>query len=270
MIDKAALEHLENRSLQASEVPGTDIPVRLVPKDVSVQSLEKFLVNRKSYRGSFATHQITDFARYAATFAGGNCFVSPDTMSARIYFDLGSVEQPGHGQHVGNIQLDRTAPFTALINAQGKQLQQKELAEWLEDWSEFLVAFSSGGEPITTGNAVAAVRSITIAAKKEVQNNEQNFKSARTGFEEIEARSEVALPAGFRFSCVPYHGLEARSFELRMSVITGDSPRLVLRHVRFEESEEKMAAEFSTLLSTALKSSGAEAALYLGSFEVGA
>lgn len=105
--------------------------------------------------------------------------------------------------------------------------------------------------------AVASIRRITIAAKKEVTSSQDSFKGARTALEEIEAKSEEEMFAGFRFACHPYHGLNQRSFEIRMSILTGgDAPKLVLR---IEEAEEQMALEFAKLLGTALKSGGADA-----------
>lgn len=267
-IEKDALVHLELRTLQGFHIDGTDIPVRLVPKDMVLQSLESFLPQRKRFRGGFTTSYIADFAIYSAQFPGGKCFVDQAEMGARIYFDLGDIENPGHGQNRAHIKLEQTAPFAALLNLPNKQLSQKELAEWLEDWSQFFVGYSSSGEAITPGNVVASIRRVTIAAKKESTTEHRDFKAEKSGFESIEVRSEAELPAGIRFTCIPYHGLDQRSFELRLSVINGDSPRLVLRHVRFEESKEQMANEFSDKLSTALKSAGAEADIYLGEFSL--
>ena len=166
-IDKTALEHLEQRTLQAHAIEGTAIPARLVPKDVVIKSLEHLMPHRASYRGGFVTHLIHDFATYASEWPAGRCFVDQEHMSARIYFDLGTVETPGHGEHHGNIQLQRTAPFVAFRNMAGDTHTQKALAEWLEDWAAYLVAFDSTGEVLNIGAAINAVRRITIAAKKE-------------------------------------------------------------------------------------------------------
>lgn len=269
-IEQAALQHIEQRALQASAIEGTSTPARLVPHDVKIQSLEGLMVNRSRYRGTFASHLIAEFASYAATFPGGATFVDQDKVSARAFFNLGTTEEPGHGDHYADVKLQATAPFLAFRAVVTKQLSQKALAEWMEEWAPYLTAFDGAGITLHFGQAVAAVRRITIGAKKEITTSQGDFSASRTGFEQIEARSEEQLPAGFRFESAPYHGLDSRSFELRLSVITGDEPRLVLRDVRFEEAQEAIAQEFADKLKTALKSAGAEADLFIGTFAVGA
>ncbi len=38
----------------------------------------------------------------------------------------------------------------------------------------------------------------------------------------------------FEFKCVPFEGLKERPFKLRLSIITGDRPVLVLRIIQLE------------------------------------
>ncbi len=264
-----ALAWLEQRALQAQETAGLSVPVRLLPKDVSAHSLEKFQAHRARFRGAFSTSAIADFVRYAGKYSGGSCFIDQEKMSARAIFDLGDLQQPGHGDHRATLTLQRTAPFTALLQIEGKQTEQKSLAEWMEDWKDYLIAFTADGEAIDAKKAVAAIRRITIAAAKEVTSTQDDFKGTRSALEQVEARSDNGLPAGFRFICTPFHGLDQRSFELRLGVITSDTPKLVLRGVRFEEARELMAQEFADKLDTGLKSGGADADVYVGTFEVG-
>lgn len=268
-LDKDALQFLETRALQAQAIDGTDIPVRMVPKEVAIQSLEPYLKNRVSYRGLYQTKSILDFARYSGKFSGGSCYVDQEKMAALQFFDLGSVAEPGHGKHRALIKLQETAAFTAVRKINGNTITQRDLAEWVEDWRAYIVPYLANGDAVDVPRAVASIRRITIAAKKEVVTNQENFKGSRTALEEIEAKSEQEMFAGLRFKCIPYHGLDERSFELRLSIMTGgDEPRLVLRLVRIEEAEEAMAQEFAEKLNTALKSGGAESDIYLGSFEL--
>ncbi|STF30642.1 CPS-53 (KpLE1) prophage protein [Escherichia coli] len=52
----------------------------------------------------------------------------------------------------------------------------------------------------------------------------------------------------FEFKCVPFEGLKERPFKLRLSIITGDRPVLVLRIIQLEAVQEDMANEFRDLL----------------------
>lgn len=49
--------------------------------------------------------------------------------------------------------------------------------------------------------------------------------------ESVEAKTKDIMPVAFEFKCIPFEGLKERPFKLRMSIITGDRPTLVLRIV---------------------------------------
>jgi len=266
MVDKSFIEKIEQLAISSAAAPETHVPVCLMPVGTDIHSLEPYMEGRARYRGKFATQSILDLALYASKFSGGTCFVEQQDMKAGMFFNLGDSVHPGHGDHRAELKLKRTATFTAFLQICGQQHSQKALAEWLEDWADYIVAFTSAGDAIDVKKAVAAVRRMTISAKSEVTSDQADFKGSRSAMEEIEAKSEHELPAGIRFDCTPYHGLDGRSFEARLSVITSDPPKLVLRAIRMEETEELMAQEFADKLKVALKSAGAEADVYLGSF----
>ncbi len=56
------------------------------------------------------------------------------------------------------------------------------------------------------------------------------------------------MPVAFDAKCVPFEGLKERPFKLRLSIITGNSPVLVLRIIQLEAVQEEMANEFRDLL----------------------
>lgn len=235
--------------LEASQ--GTAISL---PENVKVESLERFMPNRRRYRGNMATTQIDQFAEYTNTTAAETlegqdaltvpCFVDPENMTAKVFFDLGTVEKPGHGDHTAQLDLPKTAAFQELLGKNGRPLDQKELAEWLEDWAPQLTVTAENGEPLNLPAAVGAVRRITIGATAESTNEESTFGGRRSSMSEIEAKNRDTLPAFIEFTCEPYHGLDERTFRLRVSLITGEKPRLVMRIVRLEHHQEEMAKEF--------------------------
>ncbi len=59
-------------------------------------------------------------------------------------------------------------------------------------------------------------------------------------------------------------GLKERPFKLRLSIITGDRPVLVLRIIQLEAVQEEMANEFRDLLVEKFKDSKVET--FIGSF----
>lgn len=232
---------------------GTAIPL---PENVKVESLERFMPTRRRYRGSMTTTQIDQFAEYANSLAAETltseghkattvpCFVDPENMTSKVFFDLGTIDQPGHGDHTARLELPRTAAFKELLGMNGQPLDQKGLAEWLEDWAPQLQVTADNGEPLNLPAAVGAVRRITIGATSETTSEESTFGGRRSAMSEIEARNKDTLPAFIEFTCEPYHGLDERTFRLRVSLITGEKPRLVMRIVRLEHHQEEMANEF--------------------------
>lgn len=138
-----------------------------------------------------------------------------------------------------------------MLNINGAKNSQKDLAEWLEDWSEFLIAFTADGEVLDIKKAIGGVRKITIEASSSADHEDSDFGAKRSVMESVEAKSKEVMPAAFEFKCVPYEGLGDRRFRLRYSVLTGgNAPVLVLRIVQLETEEEHMATEFRELLET--------------------
>ncbi|NWO05790.1 MAG: DUF2303 family protein [Alteromonadaceae bacterium] len=252
-----------NGALEAvlDETAHTALPL---PDGVEVKSLERFMPLRRRYRGNMNTTQIDQFAEYTNCTAGEvisiaeqdalsvPCFVDPENMTAKVFFDLGTVHQPGHADYTAGLKLPKTAAFEELLGKDGRPMEQKELAEWLEDWAPQLKVTSETGETLNLPAAVGAVRRITIGATSESTSEEQTFGGRRSAMSEIEAKNKDTLPAFIEFKCEPYHGLDERVFRLRVSLITGEKPRLVLRIVRLEHHQEEMAKEFREHLEHAL------------------
>jgi len=279
MMDSSALDYLNNLiasgSNSESVLKVTGNTVVPLPENVRLNDLEKFLPLRRRFRGVMNTHLIQQFAEYTnetATEASEDegvqapCFIDAESMSAEVFFNLGHTGDPGHGDHRANVTLSKTQAFQELLRINGSTLGQRDLAEWLEDWSEYLVTTTTTGASIPLSQAVSAIRRITIAAKAESTSEEQSFGSRKSAMSEIEAKNQETLPAFICFSTVPYHGLDTSDFHLRVSLITGrEEPRLSARIVRLEEAQERMAAEFRGLLEEALDSE--KVRTFVGSFK---
>lgn len=263
---KEAIQFLQNQFAgDLAQLEDTDTPVICAPSDMKIQSLEPYMNFRARFRGTFKTDSPHEFAEYVNAHAvKAGCFIQADTMSAETIFDLGDEINPGHCEHIAELKLTKTAEYKALLAIAGSRCSQKELAEWLEDWRDFITAEDDQGESIPLTKAITAVRNITIEAKAKHDSEQGNFSSNRTSMESIEAKAKDAQPATLHFDCTPYNGLQPYSFTLRLSIITEREPKLTLRLVRHETDIQAMGEEFKQILDTCISKD--QTTTYLGQF----
>lgn len=271
-VDSSAIEQIKNLTLAAShlkEVERTDCPVTVLPNDVRVHSLENYNLERYRFRGIMRTTSIEDFVRYSTGYASSEvparCFIDAEKMRASSIFNIGSLENPGHADNVAAISLKKTAPFRALLDIDGTKLRQKNIAEWLEDWSDYLNAFDAEGKSMTIASAAGAVRRISIKQMSESDHEDSDFHGKKSLMQSIEASSKDVMPVAFEFSCIPYEGLKERKFRLRNSLLKNDEPCFVLRIVQLEAQEEDIANEFRDLLIG--KFDGDSVETFIGNFD---
>lgn len=252
-----------------NELQGLACPTALLPQGTSVESLERFSLERFRFRGTMTTTSIDDFARYSKGYASAaepaRCFIDAGNMTARSVFNIGSLANPGHADNVAAITLKKTAPFRALLDINGARQSQKHLAEWLEDWSDYLLAFDAEGGTMQISQATQAVRRITIQQATQQDHEAGDFAGKRTLMQSVEASSKDVMPVAFEFKCVPYEGLGERRFSLRNSLLTGDEPCFILRIVQLEAQEEAIASEFRDLLIS--KFDGESVETFIGNFK---
>lgn len=271
-MDKSAIEQIQqSQTAEAMRSTinelGLTTPLVAVPDDFKIQDLERYLDGRTRYRGKMSTVSISAFVEFCKHHDtdGARCFIDSEDMDATTVFNLGTEDAPGHADFSAFVRLKKTAEFQALLSVNGDQLSQKRLAEWMEDWKDHIQPYSGEGEPIEIVRAIAAVRRLEINASRKEEHEAQDFRASKSALESIEAKSDLGMPAGFRFTCVPYQGLDTRSFEVRLSILTGgDAPKLVARVRRLEQQEEQMGQEFLDKLANAFSDQKIET--YMGSF----
>lgn len=239
-------------SAHLGDLQGLACPTALLPDDVSIVSLEHLSLERFRFRGNMITTSIEDFVRYSVGYASeeekARCFIDADNMVARSIFNIGTLDNPGHADNAASIKLKKTAPFRALLGINGDHLSQKQIAEWLEDWSGYLVAFDAEGNTLDITKAVQAVRRVTIQQTNAADHEDGDFSGKKSLMQSIEASSKDVMPVAFEFKCVPYEGLDERAFSLRNSLLKSGEPVFVLRIVQLEAQEEAIATEFRDLL----------------------
>jgi len=252
-----------------NDIHGLACPTALLPQNTSVESLERYSLERFRFRGAMDTTSIDDFVRYSVAYAQeeekARCFIDADNMLARSIFNIGTLDNPGHADNVASIKLKKTAPFRALLATNGDQLNQKQIAEWLEDWSDYLLAFDASGNTMTIAQAAQAVRRVTIQQATQADHEDSDFSGKKSLMQSIEASSKEVMPVAFEFKCVPYEGLGERRFSLRNSLLKSSDPIFVLRIVQLEAQEEAIANEFRDLLIGKFEGKPVEA--FIGTFK---
>ena len=234
---------------------GAHSPVMVLPDGFHVEDLESKMEFRTSYRAQYKTKSIQDFTIYSKEFSqeGSKCFVDSDQMTAKVIFDLGTTDKPLHQKNTASLKIDKTAAFMALLRICNSKQTQKEAADFIEDWAENITVLLKDGTEISPGAASNKLRSITIEQVKNIDSKVEDFSESMTQFEKIEAKNQDSIPARIQFSCIPFHGLGERLFEIRLGILTGEQkPTISLRIIKLEAQEEDMALEFKEILEDKL------------------
>lgn len=281
MLPKDTLELLLAQNTNLAEIIETAlnsctayVPVVPMPTNTRLESLEKFLPKPSRFRGSYTTASITSWLDYVKQSQIGSdplqVFVGLKPLLAYAIFDIGTREAPGHGEHTAQVTLEKTPAYTAMLAINGQRQSQQQLAEWLEEWRDNLTAIiditGAATDTSSIKAAINAVRHIDIKATAEASHKVENFGAQKTALERIEATSQHLLPWGFDFICPPHKDLTQSTFRLRLALITGDKPQLILRCVNLETEQEEIAQEFSDTIKTALQDH-AGVSVYIGAFK---
>jgi uncharacterized protein YfdQ (DUF2303 family) len=271
MLNKDTLELIIANAVAAAgaSLP-TGTPAILVPDSLTVTSLEHLQNGRSRFRGNMSTAALNDFSAYVLRRAADVRpvgFIDQKEMQAKVFFNLGTPAQPGHGDDTAVLVLKPTAAYLAAHAIKDKPLSQKHLAEWLEDWSHDLEPVLETGESCSLAQALAFVRNVTIKAASTANHSEHNFGASRSAMDEIEANSQESRIEAIRFMLIPYDGLTPTEILLRVSLMTGeDKPVFKLRWVGEETQKEAIAQDFKEALDLQL---GAEVTLTIGKFNPG-
>jgi uncharacterized protein YfdQ (DUF2303 family) len=236
-----------------------------LPNTFTLHDLEAMLPNRRRLRGSMNTSFLEAFAAYAETHADDQaaCFIDAKQMQAVLILNLGSADKPGHADHTAKLTLEKTAEFKALEKITNSACNQKELAEWMEDWHPHIAGASADGSSMDAKQIVKAVRAIDIKALREVGSTVENLKQTRSTFESVDVSSQHKLPAELTFTCVPFTDLAEHKFQLRLSALTGGDQVKLTIHIRRADAEQQaMAEEFATKTKGVL----GDTAVYVGTY----
>jgi uncharacterized protein YfdQ (DUF2303 family) len=276
-MDSSAIDRIAQLGIEAAKANRIDTvtPAIILTQQNGtqcVESLEKLQKGRSRFRGKFATSSLQDLADYAVTRHENDAgtlpaqgFIDTDAMAATIFFNLGATTAPGHADDIATLKLKPTAAYAALIAAIRQPHDQRSLHDFVEDWRDIITPLIDGqpsDKPLAS--TLAAIRDITVETARSINHTERDMGSSRSAMESVDAKSNLILPSGFMFKCVPYDGLQERTFSMRLGVNTGgDKLSLVLRIQQAEASTEAIAKDFRDRLAAKL---GTSSSLTLGTF----
>lgn len=270
-LDSSAINQIKDLVLSGyhlNDIHSLACPTTILPEGTAVASLERFALERYRFRGAMDTTSIDDFVRYSVGYAQKTKKPVASSMPTTCWRALSSTSVLwiiGHADNVASIKLKKTAPFRALLSINGDHLNQKQIAEWLEDWSDYLTAFDADGNTMKIAQAAQAVRRVTIQQTNASDHEDGDFSGKKSLMQSIEASSKDVMPVAFEFKCVPYKGLGERAFSLRNSLLKSNDPVFVLRIVQLEAQEEAIANEFRDLLTG--KFDGKPVETFIGTFK---
>ena len=269
-VDKTAVEFITDQAITAYTNVNADVSALnavFAPKDLVLHNLEQYSEQRNRFRGDYTTSSIADFCSYSNLQSETKIFVDlecHEDLKAKAFFNLGDTTCPGHADHTATLKLKPTAAFKAAQKAAYLPLSQQQFAEFLEDWeSQIIVTHHADYLPL--GNALAAVRNVTITAKAQATHKEHDFGRQRSAMDEIEASSQDKLPTALCFNLVPYEGLPEIDLVLRVSVLTdNEKPTFRLRWMQEEAQREQIGQELKATLKNILNEGST---LLIGNFK---
>ncbi|MGC1547442.1 MAG: DUF2303 family protein [Rhodanobacter sp.] len=276
-MDQSAIQTIGQLAIEAEKANRleTDTPAVILRHSNGSQqivSIEHLHPGRSRFRGKFATNQLHALADYVAsrhenetTARTAQGFIDTDDMSATVFFNLGDYEHPDHADHLAVLKLEPTAAYSALLVACTRTHDQRSLHDFVEDWRENITPLYEGqpsDRPLSA--TLAAIRDITVEKARITNHVERDMGATRSAMESVDAKSQLTLPSGFQFRCVPFEGLQERVFTIRLGVNTGsDKLSLALRIQQAEATTESIAKDFHDRLAAKL---GTACTLILGTF----
>ncbi|PJG82596.1 DUF2303 family protein [Caviibacterium pharyngocola] len=249
------IQDIVKLGLSSVRVDSTEHPIAILPENMTIHNLEEFNDKRAYFRARFETTSFNALVEYAKadTQEDAQAFIDERRMTAEIVFDMGNVQSPKHARHRAKLDMVKTAAFKALCEFEGVKHSQKNFAEWLEDWADYISANDENGNEMPLNKAIQAVRKITLDYARNEEHEVGDFAATKSALERVEAKSKLELPASFTFTCDPYTGLSIRDMHLRLSILTGgNEPLLIVRIVKGEQLKESIANEFADKLRDAI------------------
>lgn len=260
-MDNTAIERIEQLAVAAASADLTQeaVPALVIPVGCEIKSIEHLLATPAFQRATYTTERLEDFCRYVDQEALAErmtaVFVKPDGSGATGFIDYGTHDRPLWGRHQAQLTMRHTPEYAALLAACGRDLDQRGLIDWLEDWAHIVMPFADDENAISVARAIQLIRRTDIKASATKTSQVGNFSNQGTTIEQIEAKSgEADPPALFAVTCQVYPCTRSRDVSARLSLKTaGDKPTFRLRIIGQEALNKEVAEEIDLEISARLK-----------------
>jgi uncharacterized protein YfdQ (DUF2303 family) len=272
MFDEQALHLIQQTAVDAASErlpPELQSTLAALPNNYTLADLEKYGPLRRRYRGEFQTRQLEQFAHYVIAQKPEHSqvpvFIDDEKMQARAIFDLGTLTQPGHGDHVALLITRPTPDFDALLKADGVTKSQQELIDWCTDWAPNITFHDEENADIDWRVATNALRKVTVSTNTDATSGVSAHGTSRSLAEKVEANADKSLPASISFKCIPYEGLAEIKLTARLTTqLSREKPAFSLRIIRLKATTDLIAKDFMARISDALQES---AQIRIGTFK---
>ena len=228
----------------------------------SVATLEHLLPQPTHFRAQFETGIVDEFVGYINKFKGADIFIDHDKLEADAIFDMGDPVDPEWGHHRAIIKLSKTSDYIALVRGDKARLSQQDMIDFIEDWAENFQFYKADKTKISTANAIALFRKVTIKVNAESTTSQGDFSGIVSAMEGIEINSDGdTLPAFFDFNFVTIVGFDERLVRCGIRAHADTKPTLSYRAIGLDKLTQDIAKEFSDRIATSL---GKESAITIG------
>jgi len=254
-MDKSAIQAITELA-QGATAPyiNMETPFQTIPKDWKLESLEPYLYRPVRHRNTYKTGDLGSFISYICDQESNNStsviYIDPDEMAATAILDHGTPDAPSFGTHRAILDMNKTPEFLDLTFRNGIPYAQQDFIDWVQDW-EPILTFQNDGKPVEIKQVLAAVRRLTITAKRAATSQVGDYKTEKTALQsvEIEADNNLALPDTLTMTCIPYDGLEETRIDCRMYARTGDEPQILYRIIGLERLMKDTAEQMKMRIS---------------------
>ena len=255
-LTQEAIQYINDLAIASAAKPETvDMPVAVLPNSMSLHDLEPYRQHRNAFRGEYTTHSIDDFKTYIAQQPSAKVFADCADGQVVAFFDLGTLEKPGHAHHYATLVLRETEAFKTFKLITKERLTQRRIATYIEDYQHFIRYLRDDqGEQIPLGSAIQSIRNLKIESAGSHEHTTQTLSSRTSSLEQIDISKNALLPTHMDIELWPYEGTHPITFTVRILTILTDetkTPQFRLDKIRFGELMDTFAhdlfAQFSEL-----------------------
>lgn len=198
-------------SQQVHEINGQ--PVMVLPNEYKIADLEDYLPAPRRIRQKQVFRSIDSFIEYVGRFSTETTVVFADEQQTRLTAVLDyhqSPESPSWCSHVATYECPFSKEWQAWISYDGKNIEQSEFAEFLEERAQDVVT-PTGAELLEIALKFKVIRKACFGSAPRLQTGEFQFQ-----YNEENQKGTVELPEDITIGIAPFHNGEKYEVKARL------------------------------------------------------